>query len=82
MDYDMPSVDYYITFDNPQTNEWIELQLYGVYDENSGYYHYGRLKTNYLDGKLTRPHKMGFAVICQNTNGDLIGSKSKVVVID
>jgi predicted phosphodiesterase len=37
---------------------------------------------NYLDGKLTRPHKMGFAVICQNTNGDLIGSKSKVVVID
>ena len=37
---------------------------------------------NYLDGKLTRPHKMGFAVICQNTNGDLIGSKSKVIVID
>lgn len=37
---------------------------------------------NYLDGKLTRPHKMGFAVICQNTNGNLIGSKSKVVVID
>ena len=50
MDYDMPSVDYYITFDNPQTNEWIELQLYGVYDANNGYYHYGRLKTNYLDG--------------------------------
>lgn len=36
---------------------------------------------NYLDGKLTKPHKMGFAIICQDSNGELIHDKSKVIVL-
>lgn len=37
---------------------------------------------NYMDGKLTRPHKKGFAIICQNANGELIADKTKVIVLD
>lgn len=39
-------------------------------------------KMNYMDGKLTAPQKKGFAVICQNENGDLIKEKSKVIVLN
>lgn len=39
-------------------------------------------KMNYMDGRLTKPQKMGFAVICQNEQGALIQDKSKVVVIN
>ena len=38
-------------------------------------------KMNYMDGRLSKPQKMGFAVICQNEYGDLIQEKSKVVVL-
>ena len=39
-------------------------------------------KMNYADGKLQKPQKEGFAIICQNTNGDLIQDKSKVIVLN
>ena len=39
-------------------------------------------KLNYMDGRLTNPQKMGFAVICQNKDGDLIEDKSKVIVLN
>lgn len=39
-------------------------------------------KMNYMDGRLSTPQKMGFALICQNKDGDLIKDKSKVVVIN
>lgn len=38
-------------------------------------------KMNYMDGKLTPPQKSGFAVICQDEQGNLIQEKSKVIVI-
>lgn len=38
-------------------------------------------KMNYMNGRLTKPQKMGFAIICQNEDGDLIQDKSKVVVL-
>lgn len=39
-------------------------------------------KMNYMDGKLTKPQKMGFAIICQDRDGNLIKDKTKVVVLD
>lgn len=39
-------------------------------------------KMNYMDGRLSKPQKMGFAIICQNENGELIQEKSKVVVLN
>ena len=39
-------------------------------------------KMNYMDGKLTKPQKEGFAIICQDTNGNLIEKKSKVVCLN
>lgn len=39
-------------------------------------------KMDYMDGRLTTPQKSGFAVICQDENGNLISDKSKVVVLD
>ncbi len=39
-------------------------------------------KMNYMDGRLSKPQKMGFALICQNENGDLIQEKSKVIVLN
>lgn len=38
-------------------------------------------KMNYMDGKLSKPQKKGFALICQNENGELIQDKSKVIVL-
>lgn len=38
-------------------------------------------KMNYMDGRLSKPQKMGFAIICQNENGELIQEKSKVIVL-
>lgn len=38
-------------------------------------------KMSYLDGKLTPPQKSGFAIICQDKEGNIIQDKSKVVVI-
>lgn len=35
-----------------------------------------------LDGKLTKPQKMGFAFICQDVEGNLIKDKSKVIVLN
>ncbi len=37
---------------------------------------------NYMDGRLTAPQKKGFALICQNENGDLIEEKSKVIILN
>lgn len=37
---------------------------------------------DYMDGRLTDPQKKGFAIICQNENGDLIEDKSKVVILN
>lgn len=39
-------------------------------------------KMNYMDGRLSNPQKMGFAVICQNKDGDIIEDKSKVIVLN
>ena len=39
-------------------------------------------KLNYADGRLSNPQKMGFAIICQNKDGDLIESKSKVIALN
>ena len=39
-------------------------------------------KMNYMDGRLTAPQKMGFAVVCQNENGDIINDKSKVIKLN
>ena len=39
-------------------------------------------KMNYMDGRLTKPQKMGFAIICQDLDGNLIKDKTKVVVLD
>jgi predicted phosphodiesterase len=39
-------------------------------------------KMNYMDGRLSAPQKMGFAIICQNKDGDLIEDKSKVIVLN
>ena len=38
-------------------------------------------KMDYMDGRLTAPQKSGFALICQDKEGNLIQDKSKVVVI-
>lgn len=35
-----------------------------------------------MDGRLTAPQKMGFAVVCQNENGDIINDKSKVIKLN
>ena len=32
--------------------------------------------------RLQKPQKEGFAIICQNANGDLIQDKSKVIVLN
>lgn len=39
-------------------------------------------KMSYCNGKLTRPQKEGFAVICQDKEGNLIGNKTKVIVLN
>lgn len=39
-------------------------------------------KMNYMDGKLTKPQKSGFAIICQDETGAIIQDKSKVVVLE
>lgn len=36
---------------------------------------------NYMDGRLSKPQKMGFAIICQNQAGELIQDKTKVIVL-
>lgn len=38
-------------------------------------------KMNYMDGRLTKPQKMGFAFICQDKDGNIINDKSKVIVL-
>ena len=37
---------------------------------------------NYMDGRLTKPQKEGFALICQDVDGNLIQDKSKVIVLN
>lgn len=39
-------------------------------------------KMNYIDGRLTKPQKEGFAIICQDKDGNLIQDKTKVVVLN
>lgn len=39
-------------------------------------------KMNYSDGRLVKPQKEGFVIICQNKDGELIQSKSKVIVLN
>lgn len=36
----------------------------------------------YSDGRMQKPQKEGFCLICQNKNGDIINEKSKVIVIE
>jgi len=38
-------------------------------------------KMEYMDGKLSRPQQMGYALICQDKDGNLISDKSKVVAL-
>lgn len=35
-----------------------------------------------MDGKLTKPQKEGFAIICQDKDGNLIDSKTKVISLN
>ena len=39
-------------------------------------------KMRYSDGRLQKPQKMGFAIVCQDKDGNLIKDKTKVVVLD
>ena len=39
-------------------------------------------KMNYMDGKLTKPQKQGFAIIYQDKDGNLIYDKSKVISLN
>lgn len=39
-------------------------------------------KIDYMDGKLGRPQKSGFAIICQDETGSVIPEKTKVVVLE
>ena len=39
-------------------------------------------KMDYVDGRLMAPQQSGFALICQDADGNLIFDKSKVVVIE
>lgn len=39
-------------------------------------------KMNYMDGKLTKPQKSGFAFICQDIEGNCIKKKTKIIVLD
>ena len=39
-------------------------------------------KINYMDGKLTKPQKEGFAIVCQDKDGNLIDSKTKVISLN
>lgn len=38
-------------------------------------------KMEYMDGKLSRPQQMGYALICHDKDGNLISDKSKVVAL-
>ena len=39
-------------------------------------------KIKYSDGKLQKPQKMGFAIVCQDKDGNLIEDKTKVISLD
>lgn len=39
-------------------------------------------KMDYADGRLTSPQQSGFALICQDKDGNLIHDKSKVIIIE
>lgn len=39
-------------------------------------------KMDYMDGRLSKPQKSGFAIICQDDNGNLIQDKSKIIVLN
>lgn len=39
-------------------------------------------KMNYMDGRLTKPQKEGFAIICQDKDGNLIENKTKVITLN
>lgn len=39
-------------------------------------------RMRYADGKLQKPQKKGFAVICQDKNGNLIKDKTKVISLN
>jgi len=39
-------------------------------------------KMNYMDGRLTKPQKEGFAIICQDKNGNLINGKTKIISLN
>ena len=39
-------------------------------------------KMNYVNGKLTKPQKEGFAIICQDIDGNLIQDKTKVICLN
>lgn len=39
-------------------------------------------KMNYMDGRLTKPQKEGFAIICQDKDGNLIQDKTKIICLN
>lgn len=39
-------------------------------------------KLNYMDGKLTKPSKEGFAIICQDEDGNLIQDETKITILN
>lgn len=38
-------------------------------------------KMTYSDGRLTKPQKMGYVIVCQDKTGAIINDKSKVIVL-
>ena len=39
-------------------------------------------RMKYSDGRLQKPQKMGFAIVCQDKDGNVIREKTKVVILD
>lgn len=39
-------------------------------------------KMHYADGRLTKPQKEGFAIICQDKDGNIIENKTKVITLN
>ena len=39
-------------------------------------------KLNYMDGKLIKPSKEGFAIICQDEDGNLIQDETKITILN
>ena len=80
--------DYLQDTDNESFDTVVMAHTHSVGDSKKGYI---RLieqgafcdvnQMRYSDGKMQKPQKEGFCLICQNENGGIINEKSKVIVI-